>query len=230
MKARGQYRNVMFTDALKKVYMDDAGSFLFKGLILSEIIFANFTANVSQSALKEEKPGSWSSQESFKDILRHFLLKKFSKKCNVKSWCEKFEKKSICIGLSGQKQIEILKNCLNPSLDDWFLVNLTRLPAGAEWPLWKAQLLKTFGDHTFQPVKCTFTFKFLNGSLIDYAIKKEKMLLDLKLGLTNNFILYVYLIGIGLPNHVQNSLNRLTVDSLEKSRKILKKFDAGDKT
>lgn len=227
LKSRGQYCtvNVSLTDSVKKLYEDEAGNFIFKNFFLGETNFSSQSQLSYDLKLDElvcclSKP----HPESIKDILKYFSVEKFStKNKNVEAWCYRFQKESSRFDLSGQKQIEIFKSYLDSSMDDWFSVNQRRLPSDADWSIWKKQLLSTFSDHSWKPIKYAFNYKFLNGSLITYALRKQKLLLELDIDLSDLIILY--LIVVGLPLHIQNSLNRYSVNSIEKLHKKLKKFE-----
>lgn len=91
---------------------------------------------------------------------------------------------------------------------------------------WKSNLISTFDDNSWKPVRYAFNFKYLNSLYIDYANNKYKMLLELDRSLTDLFI--IDLIVVGLPSHVQNSLNRIVVSSTKILHSKLKKFEAED--
>jgi len=180
LRTRGQFRtvNISLDDSQKKLYMDDEGNFTFKDYPLAEskIVSAQSTPH---EAKMEELVSSFSKavlgkEESIKEVIEHFLIKKlYPKNKNVASWCELFEKESARFQLSGQRQIEIFKSCLDPSLEDWFLVNQRRLANSADWTEWKAKLIGTFGNNSFKPVYQVFSYKYLYGSYIEYVIRKK---------------------------------------------------------
>ncbi len=233
LKSRGQFRTVKVTlpDELAKLYRDDDGNFVFKDFLLGEAR----SGSVMQSAESkiDELVSSLArvaepKEESVKEILKHFLVEKFSpKNKNVEAWCELFEKESLRFRLSGQKQIEVLKSCLDESMGDWFVVNQRRLDNSAVWKDWKAKLVSTFGDSSWKPVRYAYNFKYISGSYIDYAVKKERMLLELDRKLPDLVILD--LIVVGLPSHIQNSLNRNSVINIDLLHSKLKKFEADDR-
>ncbi len=224
--------NITLNPDLKKLYVDEEGNFIFKDYLLAETKFASTNPAQPESTM-DELIASFSKvvsdkQESVKDIMKHFLIEKLSpKNKNVESWCEMFEKESSRFNLTGQRQIEIFKSCLDPSMEDWFSVNQRRLPSSAQWTDWKAKLIVTFGDSSWKPIRQAFNFRYLSGSYIDFAVKKEKLLLELDRQLTDLMILD--LIVVGLPPHIQNSLNRNSIKSIDSLHNKLKKFEAEDK-
>ncbi len=80
----------------------------------------------------------YKTPESVKDILKHFLIEKFSSKNKkVEAWCDLFEKESLRFDLSGSKQIEVFKSCLDTGMADWYAVSQRKLPISTEWSKWK---------------------------------------------------------------------------------------------
>lgn len=225
IRTRGQYRNVNVTlpAEVVKLYRDEDDNFIFNNFFLPETRIVTSSSTESSS-----EPKSPSKDESLKEILKHFLLEKFSpKNKNPASWCDLFEKECSRFSVSGSKQIEIFKSCLESSMSDWFSINQRKLGITAEWKSWRADLVSTFGDTSWKPIRYAFNFKYLNGSYVDYSVRKEKMLLDLDRNLSDLVILD--LIVVGLPNHIQNSLNRNSVTSVKILHSKLKKFESEDK-
>lgn len=99
-------------------------------------------------------------KESVKEILKHFFLEKLSKtNKNVESWCSLFEKEcSRFSGMTERKKIEVFKSCLEPNMEDWFVLNHRVLPAEAKWSDWKATLLTTFGDNSWVTISYAFNY------------------------------------------------------------------------
>ncbi|XKL63968.1 hypothetical protein PGB90_006332 [Kerria lacca] len=225
LKSRGEFRNVnvILPKGVLENYVDDDFNFVFNNFFLpetksnppSDVNFGEMLSSFSKFSTHRE--------ESVKDIVRHFLLEKFStKNLNVNSWCDQFEKESARFWLSGPKQIEVLKSCLDNSMADWFAMGQRKFGVDADWKIWKADLIETFGDNTWKTIRCAYNFKFLNGSYIDYAIKKQKLLLDLDRDLPD--IVILDLIILGLPVHIQNSFNKKTLTSIKILYEKLKKF------
>lgn len=231
IKNRGHYRTVKVTvsQEIAGTYLDSDENFVFRGLMLEEVVVGttNYPSDPKMAelalCLQRFKP-----PESVKDILEHFLVEKFSpKNRNVKAWCELFEKESSRFNLTGTKQIEVFKSCLDPTMSDWFAVGQRKLSISADWEQWKELLVSTYADSSWKPIRYAYLFKHLSGSLLDYAVKKERMLLELDRDLPQLVILD--LIVVGLPNHIQNSLNRNTINSIQELYNKLKKYEAGDK-
>ena len=230
---RGQHRAPYATleKTLAEQYADADGNFIFKGHYLMQTEFAPdppptpFSDPKLAELVTHMAKISAPKDEPVKDILKHFLIEKFSpKNRNVEAWCLMFEKESARFSLSGSRQVEVLKSFLDPSLNNWFAINQRRFSDASNWSVWKEKLISTFGDNSFNAIRYALNYKHMSGSLIDYAIDKEKMLLELDRDYSDMMILD--LIIAGLPSRVYNALNRHSVTTIDKLHNKLKKFES----
>lgn len=219
---RGHFRNilVLLSEDLAKVYMDDLGNFIFADFVLGEVnvpVVSNPSVSVAEQQFPE-KP------ESVASILKHFIIEKFSpKNKNVEAWVDIFEKESARFKLSGSKQIEVFRSCLDQSLAEWFNLTQRKIGLDAGWTLWRADFVETFSDVSWNAIRYAYNFKYLSGSLTEYIIKKENMLCELDREIPP--VIMLDLIVIGLPVYIQDSLNRMKVLSIKDLFKKLKKFE-----
>lgn len=206
LRARGHFCivNVSLPAEISKLYLDEDENFVFKDFMLPETRFVSTTPNPESGLtdlVSSLNKAVGDKQESLKEILKHFLLEKFSSKNkNVEAWCDQFEKECSRFSLTGLKQIEVLNSCLDVSMADWFSVVQRKAGLDAPWNTWRQELILSFGDSSWKPVRSAFSYKYLNGSYIDYTIRKEKMLLDLDRPLSD--IMILDLIVVGLPTHI----------------------------
>lgn len=234
MKSRGTFRNLTVTlpAELQKLYTDDDGNFVCGDFVLGEDRVSSHippTSDPSEGTRFDamvsclEKIAA-PKEESIKEILKHLLIEKFTAKSkNVEAWCSRFEKESARFKLAGRKQIEVFKSCLDPSLNNWFVVTQENLPLDAEWLDWKAEMVSNFGDNSFKPICSAIGYRYLGGSYIDYAVNKEKMLIEANGDLPKKVLLE--LIVYGLPAHIIRSLNRNTITSIKILKEKLKKYE-----
>lgn len=238
LKTRGSFRNVLVTvpEETYKLYVDDDGNFVFNDFYLGEVVSVspNPQSGVDSSSLKVDSMVACLEQlaspreESIKEILKHILLEKFSSKNkNVESWCDRFEKELHRFKLVGRRQIELLKSCLEPGLNNWFIVTQENLAAEADWSLWREELISNFGDSSFRPICSAIGYKYIGGSYVDYAINKEKLLVEVNRNYSKAVILD--LIVYGLPAHIVKSLNTNKITTLQSLKKKLKKYEGGEK-
>ena len=81
-----------------------------------------------------------------------------------------FERESERLEISGSRQIEVFKSCLESDMLEWFIVCQNKIGIGAEWPAWKANLISTFSDVSWYPTAYAYNFKYFAGSYTDYTL------------------------------------------------------------
>lgn len=145
---------------------------------------------------------------SLKHISEKLLIEKFSgKNANVLQWIDIFE--SECLRLevnTGIHKIEILRLFLEGSCINWYNSMLIKYTINSEWSQWKKVFCDSFADKGWTPVRYAIEYKYINGCLLDYALKKERMLLDVNKSLGKQIL--IDLIAVGLPNYVCDKIDR----------------------
>lgn len=216
LKTRHQKRKVWIrmTEDLKKIYIDEDQNLQFENQYLEEIdedksedktqkdnLTKILEKLVESSQRKEEK-------KNLKQISEKFMIEKFtSKHSNTKQWLETFEKECTRFDIiEDETKIEILRLFLDKSCSDWHSATLTKLTVQAGWDEWKDRFLETFADKGWSTVKYALSFRYKEGSLTDYAIKKEKLLLDMNKNIDSQTL--TTLIAIGLPEFIINKIDR----------------------
>ena len=81
-----------------------------------------------------------------------------------------------------------------------------KLTVNSEWKEWKNKFLETFKNQGWDMVTYAFAFRYKDGLLIDYALKKERLILDINKSIDSTTM--VDLIATGLPGFILNKLNR----------------------
>lgn len=92
-----------------------------------------------------------------------------------------------------------------PSLD-WYSSTLIRLTVNAGWSEWKKRFLECFTDNGWNNVTYALSFKYREGSLTDYAMKKEKLLIDFNKDMDIKSL--IALIAVGLPEFILNKIDK----------------------
>ena len=108
------------------------------------------------------------------------MIEKFSSKAsNAQQWIEEFEKECERFEvLEDQSKIEILKYFLEKTCLDWYRCVLMKLTLNADWETWKKNFCETYANKGWASIRYALSFKYQTGSLLDYAIKKERLLLE----------------------------------------------------
>jgi len=136
------------------------------------------------------------------------MIEKFtSRHSNAKQWIETFEKECTRLDITqDEMKIEILRLFLDKSCADWYCATLTKLTVTAKWSEWKNRFLETFADKGWSTVTYALSFKYKEGSLIDYAMRKERLLLDMNREIDTKTL--IALIAVGLPEFIMNKIDK----------------------
>lgn len=232
LSKRGHYRNITATnlpDEIYSLYVDDGDNFFFKTHFLGEVDIAPIAPSVSDlpvasltaclERLAVPRP------ESIDKIMKHVLLEKFSMKCkNVENWCDRFQAELSRFNVNGRRQAEMLKSCLDSSLETWFLGVQSKVPTDADFSYWRIHLISCFADVSYANVHSAYSFRYLGGSLLTYVFQKEKMIMDLNRDYPPEIILDNIISG--LPFKLAKILNRNNVTTIDLLYEKLKKYEA----
>lgn len=104
-----------------------------------------------------------------------------------------------------KKKIEILRLFMDKSCIDWYNSMIKKLTINSEWSIWKQKFCESFANRGWSPVTYALSYKYKDGSLLDYAIRKEKLLLDMR---SIDTATLVDIIAAGLPEYILNRINR----------------------
>lgn len=212
---RGATRRVWISlnEDILRIYKDEDGNIQFKDFLLEQI------ENIQTESITPPSTSTSAEAQSefhnMKHISEKFVIEKFNgKNVNVLQWMETFENE--CTRLNIKKdiyKIELLRLFLQNSCTDWYSSMLIKNTLDSGWENWKKNFCDTYADKGWTPVKHAFEFKYINGYLIDYAIKKERFLLEINRHIDKSSI--IDLIALGLPNHVLNRIDRSNLKEVE---------------
>lgn len=215
LKKRNQVRKVWITmtKEIRETYMDEDGNLQFKDQYLEEIVEENKTLTPDHN-LKEilekliETTQNRDKEKNLKQISEKLLIEKFScKNSNSIQWMEGFEKECTRFKIEKHEdKIELLKLFLDKPSLDWHSSTLIRLTVNAGWPEWKKRFLECFTDNGWNNVTYALSFKYREGSLTDYAMKKEKLLIDFNKDMDIKSL--IALIAVGLPEFILNKIDK----------------------
>ena len=206
---KGQNRTVWITltEEMEHQYFDEEGNIMFNDLYLEQII----KTDVTESQKKE-------SQLNLKHVAEKFMIENFtSRHSNAKQWLETFEKECKRFEINEDKtRIEILRLFLDKSCSAWHSATLTMLTIEAGWSEWKERFLETFAEKGWTTGMYAIYYRYKEGSLTEYAMRKEKLLLDMDNDISSKTLLL--LIAAGLPEFVRNKIDK---ENCENSTKLL---------
>ncbi|CAK1548796.1 unnamed protein product [Leptosia nina] len=191
-----------------QIYFDEDDNLMFNDLYLKEIK----QTELVQSTQKNE------GQLNLKNISERFMIEKFvCKFTNAKQWIDTFESecKRFEVIIDATK-IEILRLFLDKSCVDWHSATLKTLKIEAGWLEWKNKFLYSFADKGWSTGIYAIFYKYKDGSLMEYAIRKEKLLLDMDENIGSKSLMT--LIAAGLPEFIRN---RIDPEKCESSTTLL---------
>ena len=232
IKKRYQFRKVWIelTDELKKAYIDNYGNMIFSDQILEETTEQLTVATDSEERCTLNKlleklieNTQLNEKRSLKKISEKFVIEKFtSKNTNAEQWIDIFEKECIRFDITkDEEKIEILRFFMDKSCSDWYSSMLIKLTRNSEWNIWTTKFCETFANKGWNPVTYALLFKYKDGTLLDYAMKKEKLLLEMRRSIDAGTL--IDLIAAGLPEFILNRIDReLLEDTVDLFNKISK--------
>ncbi|XP_041988018.1 uncharacterized protein LOC121739592 [Aricia agestis] len=210
LSQRGQERTIWITctEEMLQTYFDEDDNLMFNDLYLKEIK----ETDVVETTQKSE------SQLNLKNISERFMIEKFvCKFSNAKQWIETFENECVRFEINKDTtKIEILRLFLDKSCTDWHSATLKSLKIEAGWSEWKNKFLDSFADKGWSTGMYAIFYKYKEGSLMEYAIRKEKLLLDMDENIGTKSL--VTLIAAGLPEFIRN---RIDPEKCETSTRLL---------
>lgn len=160
---------------------------------------------------------------SLLDVEKKFLLDKFNGKQEARSWLDAFEKECTRHKIIDQtKKIEALKFFVEGNALEWYSSNLIKLPL-TDWDLWKNSFIVVYERKNWSSIRTAFSFKYMGGSYSDFAVKKERLLLDADKNMGEMF--RIYQIVYALPLEIQDKLDREKIKSFDDLLQELKKFN-----
>ncbi|CAH0547050.1 unnamed protein product [Brassicogethes aeneus] len=202
------------TEELKRIYFDEDGNIQFGDQFLEEIDQEQQKKEMGTLERLVEKlieNTQTNGQPSLKNIADKFVIDKFtSKNSNANQWIDIFEKECTRFNVeSNEKKIEILRLFMDKPCGDWYSSMIIKLTINSEWSEWKNKFCETFANKGWNPVTYAINYKYKEGALLDYAMKKEKLVLDMRRSIDTGTL--IDLIAAGLPEFILNKIDRETL-------------------
>lgn len=215
---------ISVTPEMNKVYVDEDGNMQFRGYLLEEITpearQQSSAAGISEEALTRilenfAEAKDTSKPHSVRNLADKFVIEKFTQKTsNVSQWMIIFEEECIRLGIGEDTgKIQILRLFLEDSCLDWYSSMLIKHTVNSEWSIWKENFCETYADKGWSPVRYAFLFKYRQGTLLEYALKKERLLLEVNKSMDKSTL--IDLIATGLPNFIVDRIDRNSLKKTE---------------
>lgn len=148
-------------------------------------------------------------------MVEKFVIEKFNSKItNVSQWMATFEAECVRIGIEEDvKKIEIFRLFIENSCLDWYSSMLIKHTINSKWAMWKKNFCETYADKGWSPIRYAMLFKYRQGSLLEYALKKERLLLEINKSIDK--LTLIDLIATGLPNFIADKIDRNSLKETE---------------
>jgi hypothetical protein len=216
---------INLTDEISKIYLDEEQNLQFHDFYLEETVeqtnsaepmpgSSNQTLEKMIEKLLEEKHQKSETQNLGK-IAKDFMIVKFTaRNSNACQWIKDFNKECERFQIAeDKKKIEILRNFLENSSVDWYSCMLMKLTVESEWSKWEKHFCETFANKGWSATRYALGFKYQAGSLLEYALKKEKLILEVRKSIDTGTL--IDLIAFGLPNYVADKIDRENLQETE---------------
>ncbi|CAK1554367.1 unnamed protein product [Leptosia nina] len=212
------------TPEMKKVYVDQDGNIQFQGYLLEEGETESEdkpTTSLTEEALTKilakfsEVKKDTKKADSIKMLTDKFVIEKYSRKIsNASQWMEIFESECVRLEVDEDTQrIEALRLFLDESCLDWYSSMLIKHTVNSKWLVWKSSFCETYADKGWSPIRYAIVFKYRQGSILEYALKKERLLLEINKSIDKTT--FIDLIATGLPNYIADKIDRNNLNHTE---------------
>lgn len=219
---RKSCRATLSGDALSE-YCDPDGNFWFKKEYLEE----GTIQYVSEAEYDEENATETVivKRRSLHHIEKEIVLEKFNgNNYNATTWIELFEQECDRVDAETDQYMDVLRLLLEGHPQVWYAVTKKTIGTGS-WATWKKEFKVAFGSKGWNEVSDAYKYKYIGGSLIEYAFKKHNLLLDADPGLPE--LSRVNMIVVGLPNFAQSRISRASIDTIKKLTVELNQLESG---
>lgn len=225
---------IALTPEMSKEYIDEDGNMQFKNYLLEESTIAQHpksNSGMSEETMKQlienlvEMKNEAAKPHNIRSMTDKFVLQKFSRKTsNAAQWMTIYETECTRVGINESiTKIEILRSFLEDSCLDWYSSMLIKHTVNSEWTIWKQSFCETYVDSGWSPIRYAMTFKYKQGALLDYALKKERLLLEINKSMDKTTL--IDLIATGLPNIVSDKIERSSLKETEDLFKSIRSLE-----
>lgn len=228
---------ITLTEEMKTRYIDESGNIAIENYLLEEIPYQQQSTSQSKTQVpqvdenlvkileKLSQKKEENNESNLNKVSEKFVIDKFNgKNMNITQWITTFESECDRLKITEDiEKIEILRLFLVDSCKDWYSSMLIKNSLDSKWEIWKETFLESFADKGWSSIMYALNYKFLNNSLLDYALKKERILLETNKNIDK--ITLINLIAAGLPVFIRDKLDRQNLKNTEDLFNELKKYE-----
>ncbi|XP_076301736.1 uncharacterized protein LOC143219741 [Lasioglossum baleicum] len=209
---------ITLSKEIQEIYIDKEENVQFNGKFLKEIQREEQTELTRILEKLIDKSEKKEEEVNLKHVVDKFVLEKFqSKKSNAKQWMEIFEKECARIKIrKDETKIELLRLFMDGACQDWYNSITIKGQQGKDWLSWKDIFIETFTNNGWDNRMYAYNYKYKDGWLVDYSIKKEKLLLEINKNIDGDIM--IDLIALGLPQSIRKKIDR---EKLENTKDLI---------
>lgn len=204
IERRGMCRNIFvkMPENVKILYLDEDGNIHFRGTYLEEIGPSSISSvSVASHPNPTEKP------TSLKTLTKDIMLETFSgRNQNASSWIKLFEKECIRMEIPVQRYAEAIRLFLDGPAADWHCICIKLIGIEENWTEWHESFLETFGPKGWSELASAYFYKYIKGSLSEYALRKIRLLIEADPGMP--MLTRINLVILCLPTPIRDRLDR----------------------
>ncbi|KAI4480992.1 hypothetical protein M0802_014067 [Mischocyttarus mexicanus] len=229
LNRRGKSRRIAVTlaEKLYKLYFVEEGNFVFQDFYLTEAPCLP-PPSVPQTPTSSNIPPAILNEPPFdlRSASQSIILEPFhNKNQNAKLWLNLFKSECQRLNIPKENYFEILRLFLTGSPLEWYETHFES--SITEWKSYETSVITTFDESSWHDVGYAYSYHWVGGSYLDYAIKKRNLLLradnSLSVQTQINFIV------LGLPKYLYNYLNKSNIDSIDQLMSQLRQYKSNDK-
>lgn len=230
MKTRGTYRTFTLTlpPEIATLYSDAEGDIVYKENYLQATTTPeyemkttkkekeeNISTLVQQIVLATRKEATSTPTRNLRKVREDFILENFDgKNFPSTSWFQTFEKEcERCQITSDEDKILTLRLFLDGTAKDWFSSKVITIGLDVDFDTWKKSFLDSFRETSWHKSREAYSFRYIGGSLVDYALRKENLLVNIREKFPTDIL--IDLIVTDLPIMIQDKIEKTKVTSIE---------------
>lgn len=207
-----------------KLYVDEQGNPTFKGELLRPAPPYESRRPIIEKSALSSPTNLVIDRKPLTTIMKDAVLEKFgSKPMNATTWLETFESECVRLKVLDDEYQQAISLFLEKSGLDWFQYEQRRLRT-APWHQWHDSFLDAFAPRGWSTAREAIQYRYYNGSLSEYALKKLNLLTSFNPKMDQDTI--IALIVVNLPFAIQDKIDRSEIPSVSK---LLSKINAFDR-
>ena len=220
-KSEGAKLNDSMVKLFEKLASNDAPSTPMKseGSKLNEAI-----AKLLEKMSNGDANGELSEKKTdLRDIEKKMSLTSFNGRQNAAEWLKDFEDECERLRvIDSVDKVKCMRLFMSGTGKEWLQATAKKFKE-TEYDEWKESFKTIFTDRGWANVKYAYSFKYVSGSLVDYALKKESLLLDVEKNMTvNSRICHII---VGLPQKIVEDVDREQMKTTDQLINELRRFE-----